>query len=163
MNMLKMCWNPKVLVGLAAVAVATYLVAPNTILALLPVLAALICPLSMVAMMWGMRGVGGTPAVPQAVGAGQYVCPMHPDVRAAQPGRCPTCGMSLVPAPVPPAPQMAGTREEQLAALRAQLQLLGAQQAAIAQQIEQLDPRAEQPAVDEPRGVVGAGAGRSLR
>jgi heavy metal-binding protein len=26
-----------------------------------------------------------------------YVCPMHPEVREARPGRCPTCGMSLVP------------------------------------------------------------------
>lgn len=26
-----------------------------------------------------------------------YLCPMHPDVREAQSGRCPTCGMSLVP------------------------------------------------------------------
>jgi len=26
-----------------------------------------------------------------------YVCPMHPDVRAHAPGRCPKCGMSLVP------------------------------------------------------------------
>jgi FtsP/CotA-like multicopper oxidase with cupredoxin domain len=25
-----------------------------------------------------------------------YVCPMHPDVRSAQPGRCPKCGMKLV-------------------------------------------------------------------
>jgi hypothetical protein len=26
-----------------------------------------------------------------------YVCPMHASVRQAQPGRCPTCGMNLVP------------------------------------------------------------------
>jgi hypothetical protein len=26
-----------------------------------------------------------------------YVCPMHAQVREARPGRCPTCGMSLVP------------------------------------------------------------------
>jgi Cu+-exporting ATPase len=24
-----------------------------------------------------------------------YVCPMHPEVRQEQPGRCPTCGMAL--------------------------------------------------------------------
>jgi len=24
-----------------------------------------------------------------------YTCPMHPEVRAAQPGSCPQCGMSL--------------------------------------------------------------------
>lgn len=26
-----------------------------------------------------------------------YVCPMHPEVRSATPGRCPECGMKLVP------------------------------------------------------------------
>ncbi len=25
-----------------------------------------------------------------------YICPMHPEVRAAEPGRCPECGMALV-------------------------------------------------------------------
>ena len=36
------------------------------------------------------------PAAPpgQAV---EYTCPMHPQVRAAAPGRCPICGMALVP------------------------------------------------------------------
>jgi uncharacterized protein len=34
---------------------------------------------------------------------GEYTCPMHPEVRAAGPGRCPKCGMDLVPAtPAPP-------------------------------------------------------------
>ena len=33
----------------------------------------------------------------QASGAG-YVCPMHPDVTSNEPGRCPRCGMKLVPA-----------------------------------------------------------------
>ena len=26
-----------------------------------------------------------------------YVCPMHPSVRQAGPGQCPTCGMALLP------------------------------------------------------------------
>jgi hypothetical protein len=26
-----------------------------------------------------------------------YICPMHARVRQALPGRCPTCGMNLVP------------------------------------------------------------------
>lgn len=26
-----------------------------------------------------------------------YFCPMHPDVRQHDPGKCPRCGMSLVP------------------------------------------------------------------
>ena len=33
-----------------------------------------------------------------AVGAGAgYTCPMHPEVRQSGPGRCPKCGMTLVP------------------------------------------------------------------
>ena len=30
-------------------------------------------------------------------GAAAYFCPMHSDVRAAGPGKCPKCGMDLVP------------------------------------------------------------------
>jgi hypothetical protein len=26
-----------------------------------------------------------------------YICPMHAEVREPQPGRCPECGMNLVP------------------------------------------------------------------
>jgi hypothetical protein len=26
-----------------------------------------------------------------------YVCPMHPEVRQVQPGKCPKCGMALFP------------------------------------------------------------------
>jgi len=26
-----------------------------------------------------------------------YICPMHAQVRETRPGRCPTCGMNLVP------------------------------------------------------------------
>lgn len=26
-----------------------------------------------------------------------YICPMHAEVRETRPGRCPTCGMNLVP------------------------------------------------------------------
>ena len=29
---------------------------------------------------------------------GDYICPMHRDVRQANPGKCPRCGMSLLPA-----------------------------------------------------------------
>lgn len=31
-----------------------------------------------------------------AAGA-SYTCPMHPEVRTTKPGRCPKCGMTLVP------------------------------------------------------------------
>jgi hypothetical protein len=33
--------------------------------------------------------------------AGKYVCPMHAEVVSDKPGRCPTCGMDLVPAGSP--------------------------------------------------------------
>ncbi len=35
------------------------------------------------------------PAPPATTAA--YVCPMHPEVGAAEPGTCPKCGMQLVP------------------------------------------------------------------
>jgi Cu+-exporting ATPase len=38
-------------------------------------------------------------------GGGAYLCPMHPEVRRAQPGGCPDCGMSLEPI-APPAAQV---------------------------------------------------------
>ncbi len=28
---------------------------------------------------------------------GAFFCPMHTDIRQAQPGKCPKCGMALVP------------------------------------------------------------------
>jgi hypothetical protein len=38
----------------------------------------------------------GTPSLADAVAAtGEYSCPMHPEVRASGPGRCPICDMRL--------------------------------------------------------------------
>ena len=34
---------------------------------------------------------------PAAKSATVYTCPMHPEVQSATPGRCPKCGMNLVP------------------------------------------------------------------
>jgi FtsP/CotA-like multicopper oxidase with cupredoxin domain len=36
-------------------------------------------------------------------GAAAYFCPMHPEVRSEEQGRCPKCGMKLLPAPPEPA------------------------------------------------------------
>jgi FtsP/CotA-like multicopper oxidase with cupredoxin domain len=38
------------------------------------------------------------PPETQPGAAVEYVCPMHPEVRSAQPARCPKCGMKLLPA-----------------------------------------------------------------
>jgi Cu(I)/Ag(I) efflux system membrane fusion protein len=37
---------------------------------------------------------------PKPAPATVYTCPMHPEVRRSSPGKCPECGMDLVPAPV---------------------------------------------------------------
>jgi hypothetical protein len=46
---------------------------------------------------------GADPATPgrnETPPAGvRYVCPMHPEVVSSEPGRCPRCGMPLVPRP----------------------------------------------------------------
>jgi FtsP/CotA-like multicopper oxidase with cupredoxin domain len=42
----------------------------------------------------------GTPSLGPG-GAVAYVCPMHPDVTSAEPGRCPKCGMKLMAAEAP--------------------------------------------------------------
>lgn len=36
-------------------------------------------------------------STPSAAKAPIYTCPMHPEVRSSRPGRCPKCGMTLVP------------------------------------------------------------------
>ena len=56
----QMCLNWKVLAGLAVVGVIVWLVAPRLVLAALPVLLVLACPLSMLFMMGGMRSSQGT-------------------------------------------------------------------------------------------------------
>lgn len=169
------CLNWKVIGGLAVVGGVLYLVAPDQFLGALPLLLLAACPLSMLFMMRGMQGgqcaQQGQPVSAAAGEAGQYTCPMHPDVRSDQPSRCPKCGMELVPATPRQAhaPQTVGldaslTREEQLAQLRVQLQSLNEQQAALAWQLKEL-PAAEAPAppsqaLVEAAQVAQAAAGR---
>ncbi len=52
----QMCLNWKVLVGLAVVGLAVWVVAPHLVLAALPLLLIVACPLSMLVMMGRMRG-----------------------------------------------------------------------------------------------------------
>nr|WP_228282068.1 DUF2933 domain-containing protein [Rubrobacter marinus] len=61
--MLKMCLNWKVLVGLGAVAVGIYAVAPATMAAAFPILVLAACPLSMLLMMKAMHGDRNASAV----------------------------------------------------------------------------------------------------
>lgn len=57
-SMFGMCFNWKVLAGLGAVAAGVLIFAPGTALAVLPLLLLAACPLSMVAMMFAMKGMG---------------------------------------------------------------------------------------------------------
>lgn len=54
-----MCFNRKVLTGLAAVALGILVVAPQLFSRALPLLVVAACPLSMLFMMRGMSGTGG--------------------------------------------------------------------------------------------------------
>ena len=62
----RFCIDWKVVAGLAAVAVGIFLVQPRLFASALPVLLVAACPLSMVLMMWGMRGMS-QPAQPPAM------------------------------------------------------------------------------------------------
>lgn len=57
MEALKKCLNPKVLLGLAVVAIGVAIFAPKALAAALPLLLIAACPLSMIFMM-GMMGKG---------------------------------------------------------------------------------------------------------
>ena len=37
------------------------------------------------------------PVEPEKAAAQEFTCPMHPEVRSANPGKCPKCGMKLQP------------------------------------------------------------------
>lgn len=63
MDMLKKCFNPKVLVGLSAVAILIAILAPKAFVGALPLLFIAACPLSMILMM-GMMGVKHDKKVP---------------------------------------------------------------------------------------------------
>ena len=53
------CLNWKVVAGLGAVGLVVLIVAPGASRSVLPLLLLAACPLSMVAMMWAMRGMHG--------------------------------------------------------------------------------------------------------
>ncbi|MFH5802790.1 efflux RND transporter periplasmic adaptor subunit [Alienimonas sp. DA493] len=55
-----------------------------------------------VAQRFGWLTDGGTVAASEG-GAVEYTCPMHPQIRQDEPGKCPICGMELVPTDGPSA------------------------------------------------------------
>lgn len=57
-SMFGMCLNWKVLAGLGAVAAGVLILAPGAAFAVLPLLLLAACPLSMVVMMYAMKGMG---------------------------------------------------------------------------------------------------------
>jgi hypothetical protein len=74
--------------------------------------------LAALAVATGYALTAGAPAVTVA---GAYLCPMHPQVRAAAPGQCPVCAMDLVrEAPARPSREVLvlGAREVELGAIR---------------------------------------------
>jgi hypothetical protein len=61
------------------------------------------CGMTLIPVMGVPAGTNGAPAtagsssVTNAPAKQRYVCPMHPDVISDEPGKCPKCGMDLVP------------------------------------------------------------------
>ena len=143
MNMLKCCLNPKLIAGVAVVGAGLVLFAPNLLAGGLPLLIGLICPLSMLLMMGSMGKMAGAPAPPQAAATAPQT---PPSVLVDEPGTTPV------------------SREARLGLLRAQLHVLGEQQAALAARVDQLqaaEPSADPPgkALEEAEQIVEA-AGR---
>lgn len=103
-----MCFNWKVLAGLGAVGVGIYLVNPGLVLGALPLLVLAACPLSMLLM--GKSMMGG----------------MHHGGAGEQQPAVPAEGGGAV------------SRAAQLGQLRAQLQVLDEQQAALSARLAQL-------------------------
>ncbi len=86
-RMCGMCLNWKVLAGLAAVGIGVYVVTPNLVGAALPLLAVAVCPLSMLAMMWGMGRMGGmqgSGCAPQERRAGTEIGQLREELHGLQ-------------------------------------------------------------------------------
>lgn len=107
--MLGMCLDKRVLAGLALVGVAVLVVAPELILAVLPLLLIAICPLSMLFM--GKAMMGGRQRI-----ASEAAQPIDASYRT---------GPAL-------------ERDQQVALLQMQIQAVGEQQTALAQQLAHL-------------------------
>lgn len=113
-QMLKCCLNPKVLIGIAVVAIGVILLAPDLISRAFPWLLALVCPLSMLLMMGSMAKMGGT----------------QDSAQTSTPGPA-NAGAIL--------PDVSVSPRARLALLRAQLQVLEEQRATTAAEIATLE------------------------
>ncbi|MEO8633136.1 MAG: DUF2933 domain-containing protein [Chloroflexota bacterium] len=60
MNILRMCLDPRVLAAMGVAGIAVWLIAPQAVLAALPLLLLAVCPLSMALLVWSMRGHGAS-------------------------------------------------------------------------------------------------------
>jgi uncharacterized protein YlxW (UPF0749 family) len=123
-NLFRMCFDWKVLAGLAAVGVGIAFLAPKLALGALPLLLLAACPLSMLLMMATMNGMGERSAT---------------STRRQLKG---TTASSVL------------SREEQLAQLRKQLQNLQQQQEVIARQINALEQNERQSTFDGDRPSI---------
>ncbi len=54
-GLIECCLNWRVIAGFALVSAATFVYAPKLAIAVLPVLVAMVCPVSMLVMIWSMR------------------------------------------------------------------------------------------------------------
>lgn len=106
---MKMCFNKKVIAGLAVVGVGVLVFWPSTFGAALPLLVLAACPLSMLLMMWAMG---------MSRGRGEHRDDPPPaDPAVDQRGQA-------------PAPAMGDARDGELARLQAEVDQLRAEQAA---------------------------------
>ena len=128
--MLRSCFNPKVLVALGLVGAGVLVLEPGIFATALPVLLLAACPLSMLLM--GRMDMSHRSSVTAA--AGSYTCPMHADVQGDKPGRCPTCGMTLVSG----ATQEPRGSQPSVEELQMRLQTVTEQRAALARELEEL-------------------------
>ena len=84
LNMLKACYDWRVISALAAIGVAVFVLAPNLILGALPLLLVAACPLSMILMMKTM-GSHDASAQPRAAAAGHdRVAQLRAELAATQ-------------------------------------------------------------------------------
>ena len=81
-------------IAIAAVAVIAVVAVYPAALGYLPLLLLAACPFAMF-FMHGRGRHSGQATAGTSAELGEYVCPMHPEVRSTFPGECPICGMEL--------------------------------------------------------------------